>query len=562
MDVSTPKISKKSGLSIVWIIPIVTLIVGGWLIVKTISEQGPLVSISFKHAEALEAGKTKIKYKNLDIGLVESIHFDAEDKGIVVEARFNHGTEHFLRRDTRFWVVKPELGIQGVRGLSTLFSGAYIEIEPGPGAKQQHFVGLEKPPVIKSDEVGSKIVLISDRLRSISNGSPVYFQGIIVGEVLGHELGNDNKSVYIHVFIRDPYNKLVKANTRFWNVSGIDVSLDADGLVVKTESLKTIVLGGIAFETADTLEPATDKIDDLIFTLYDKHDSIKDTSYTRKVNFLAFFDSSVRGLSIDAPVEFKGIKIGTVKDIRLEFNREDTSFRIPVLLEIEPERIIERGVTDIDTNSMSTIETLIDRGLRARLQTGSIITGQLFVELDMHPDTPVILSGEETPFPELPTLPTPFEAIKQSIEGILAKLDKVPLEKISTNLVATLEGVNKIVNADAIQNSTDDIAASMKSLRGVLAQVEAADVNGVINNARDTLNKLEGFLDTMESTLGNVDKTLVSTNELMQPDSPLQYNLIKMTDELEESARSIRSLIEMLERNPQSVIFGKKQKGE
>lgn len=562
MDASKPKVTKRSGLSIVWIIPLVTLIVGGWLITKTLSEQGPTVTINFRDAEAIVAGKTRIKYKNIDIGLVEGIQFDKDNKGVTVTASFNSGTDHFLRRNTRFWVVKPELSIKGVRGLGTLLSGAYIEIEPGQGAKQKHFVGLEKAPVIKSDEVGDKFVLISDRLRSIGTGSPIYYQGIAVGEVLGHELANDNHSVYIHAFIQDPYDNLIRANTRFWNVSGIDISLDADGLVVKTESIKSIILGGIAFETPETLEPASDEIHDLIFTLYDKHDSIKDTSYTRKVNFLVYFDSSVRGLNIGAPVEFKGIKIGTVKDIRLEFNSMDTTFRIPVLIEVELERIIERGVADIDTDSLSTMQTLIDRGLRARLQTGSILTGQLFVELDMHPGTPVILSGEEGPYPELPTLPATLEAIKQSVEGILAKLDKVDIPEIGKSFLEALQGVSSIVNSEEIQNSTDDIAASLASLRTVLGNLEESDVAGVVNKARDALTKIEIFLEQMGNTLGNVDNTLEDTQEILQPNAPLQYNLIKMSSELEETARAIRSLIEMMERNPQSLIFGKESKGE
>ncbi len=562
MDASKPKISKRSGPSIVWIIPILTLLVGGWLIVKTLSEQGPTVTIGFKNAEAIEAGKTRIKYKNIDIGLVEDVRFDEDSKGVTVVATFNQGTDHFLRRNTRFWVVKPELGIRGVKALSTLLSGAYIEIEPGQGAKQKHFVGLEKAPVIKSDEVGSKIVLISDRLRSISTGSPVYYQGIDVGEILGHELANDSKSVYIYAFIQDPYDKLIRANTRFWNVSGIDISLDADGLVVKTESMKSIILGGISFETPETLEPATDEIDDLIFTLFDKHDSIKDTSYIRKIYFLAYFDSSVRGLNIGAPVEFKGIKIGSVKDVRLEFNSSDTSFRIPVLLEIEPGRIIDRSVDVINTESQSTIETLIEHGLRARLQTGSIITGQLFVELDMHPGTPIILSGTDGPYPELPTLPAPLEAIKQSFENILAKLNKVDIPRIGETFLETLEGMSSFVNSDEIQNSADDVAASLESLRIILANVEQSELGGAILKAKDALTKIESFLDQMGNTLGNVDNTLEDTQEILQPDAPLQYNLIKMSSELEETARAIRSLIEMMERDPQSLIFGKESKGE
>ena len=244
MEVSTPKVTKQSGPSIVWLIPLITLLVGGWLIIKTVSEQGPEITINFKTAEGIVAGKTKIKYKNVDIGIVEYIQFSEDFSHVIVAASFNRGTESFFRRNTRFWVVKPQLSVRGASGLETLISGAYIEIEPGKGAEQLHFVGLEKQPVVTADEAGKKVVLITDKLRSIDTGSPIYYQGLLAGEVLGYELGNDRQSIYIYVFIRDPYDSLIKGNTRFWNVSGIDISLSTEGLNVRTESLQSLVLGG------------------------------------------------------------------------------------------------------------------------------------------------------------------------------------------------------------------------------------------------------------------------------------------------------------------------------
>jgi len=256
MEVSTPKVTTQSGPSIVWLIPLITLLVGGWLIVKTVSEQGPEVTISFKTAEGIEAGKTRIKYKNVDIGVVEQIQFSEDFSHVVVTASFNRGTDSFFRRNTRFWVVRPQLSVRGATGLSTLISGAYIEIEPGKGSEQFHFVGLEKQPVVTADEAGKKVVLVTEKLRSIDTGSPIYYKGLMAGEVLGHELGNDRQSIYIHAFIREPFDTLIKGNTHFWNVSGMDISLGADGLNVRTESLQSLMLGGIAFETLATLEHA------------------------------------------------------------------------------------------------------------------------------------------------------------------------------------------------------------------------------------------------------------------------------------------------------------------
>ena len=547
MEVATPEVSKRSGPSVIWIIPVITLIVGIWLIFKTLSEQGPQATISFKTADGIEVGKTRIKYKNVDIGVVEEVRFSDDFSHVVLFVQFDQGTEHFLKRNTRFWVVKPQLSLRGATGLGTLISGAYIEIEPGPGAKQNHFVGLERQPVVTADDEGEKITLITGRLRSIDTGSPIYYKGIEAGEVLGHELANDRNSIYIYAFIKAPFHQLIRGNTRFWNVSGVDVSVGADGVQVQTESMRSIIYGGIAFETPETLEQATNDLDDLVFTLYDNYASISEIEYSKKIKFILFFNSSVRGLSRGAPVEFKGIKVGSVVDVRLEFDPVETSFRIPVLIEIEPQRIISRG-GEVET-SYATLQKLVQRGLRARLQTGSLLTSQLFVELDMHPGTEIVLSQDETPFPELPTLDsTDFAAITQSAEALLAKLNAVDVDGIATELLGTIKSANSIMSTPGLETLIHDMQSSMQSLKSVLQKVDDANIDEVLQSGHQALTQLE-------STLNKAD-------QLLEPNSPMQYNLIKLTDELEETARSVRSLLDTLERHPQALIFGKEEKQE
>ncbi len=554
MEIASPEVNKRSGPSVVWIIPLVTLLVGGWLVFKTLSEQGPQATISFKTAEGIEVGKTKVKYKSVDIGVVEEVHFSEDFSHIVLKVQFDQGTAHFLRRNTRFWVVRPQLSLRGATGLSTLISGAYIEIDPGPGAKQTHFVGLEEQPVIESDELGKKIVLITRRLRSIDTGSPIYYQGLEAGEVLGHELANDRSSIYIYAFIKDPFHQLIRGNTRFWNVSGIDVSVGADGVQVQTESVRSIIYGGIAFDTPDTLEQVSADIDDLVFTLHESFNSISEAEYTKKIKFVVFFDTSVRGLSTGAPVEFKGIRVGTVLDIRLQYDEEDTSFRIPVLLELEPQRIIERG-GDLPEASYETLEKLVQRGLRARLQTGSLITGQLFIELDMYPDTPIALSGQELPYPELPSIATAsIGTITQSAEDLLAKLNGLDVDAIVDSALeairsadTTLDNANKLITTPGLEVAILNLESAMKSFKNVMQKVDNSNLQQAIDEGHRALEQLT---DTLEKT-----------SSLLEPNSPLQYNLIKLTGELEEMARSVRALVETLERNPRAFIFGKEQKG-
>jgi paraquat-inducible protein B len=557
MEISSPQVSKRSGPSVVWIIPFITLLVAGWLIVKTLSEQGPEASISFKTAEGIEVDKTKVKYKNVDIGVVEHIKFSEDFSNVILTVQFAHDSENFLRRSTHFWVVKPKLSLQGASGLGTLISGAYIEIEPGQGAQQRHFVGLEEQPVVKADEQGQEIVLVTQNMGSIDRGSPIYYQGLLAGEVLGHELGNDRKSVYVHAFIKDPFDQLIRGNTYFWNVSGINVSMGADGFKLQTESIRSMVFGGIAFDTPETLEQATTDIDNLVFTLHDNFEAIQERSYTRKLKFLMYFDSSVRGLSLGAPVEFKGIKVGSVLDVRLEFDSEDTSFRIPVLIEIELQRIIERGNED-SGSTYRTLDKLVERGLRARLQTGSILTSQLFVELDMHPGTPVNISGEETPFPELPTLATAnFGAITQSAEDLLAKLNSIDIDELSSVLLDTIRNADNTLNsADKTINNANDLL----TMPGIPTAIENLQVS--LSKFKTIMQKVDA--SNIQEAINAGHLALENMGALLEPNSPAQYNLIKLTGEFEEMARSIRALVDTLERNPQALIFGKdkKAKGE
>jgi len=555
-----PRVKKRSGPSLVWLIPLVTALIGGWLIFKTLSEKGPQITITFKTAEGIEEGKTKIKYKDIEIGVVDSVHFSKAFSHVIVKASMEKESESFLNRGTHFWVVKPRLSLRGATGLGTLLSGAYIEIEPGQGAPQIRFVGLDVPPVIKADVAGKKIVLLAKKLGSIDTGSPIYYHGILAGETLGWELGNDRKSIFIHAFIKAPYDNLVKSDTRFWNVSGLDVSIGSEGIKVHTESIQSILYGGIAFETPDTLDRVKENIEGLVFTLYDDPESIQAQDFIRKISFILFFGRSVRGLNVGAPVEFKGIKVGSVKDVRLEFDNRDTSFRIPVLIEIEPERVMVRGEGE-DSSPYGTLKNLVDRGLRAQLKSGSLITGQLFVELDMHPGTPIRLVSEGGPIPELPTIPASMEQMTASVKTILAKLEKVDVDKISAELLETLQtanklaqGANKLISKPELQDIVDDLKGSLDAFKSIMRRLDQRVVPVTVN-LENAIGAGREALEKAQSTLGLMD-------EVLKPDSPIQFRFIQLTEELAETARSIRSLVELLERNPNSIIFGKNPPGK
>jgi len=537
-----PVVRRRSGPSLVWLIPLLTALIGGWLIYKTLSEKGPALTISFKHAEGIEVGKTRIKYKSLDIGVVEGLRFSEDFARVLVLARMNKEAASFLRRGTRFWVVKPSLGVRGVSGLSTLISGAYIEIEPGQGAAETHFIGLEVPPVVAADEAGRRIELVAARLGSIDRGSPLYYQGILAGEVLGYEMANDYRSVLIHAFVKEPFDRLLRSSTRFWHASGVEVAIGAEGLRVQTESLQAMLFGGIAFDTPDSQDGASENTEGLVFTLYDDRRSIQEHAYTSKARFVLYFDESGRGLAVGAPVEFKGIKIGQVTGIRLEYEPKSATFRIPVVIDIEPERIVERGA-GLRAAPQAAFQALVKRGLRARLETGNLLTGQLFVALDMHPKTPVRLARAGGPYPELPTIPASIGQMTASLENILGKLERIDLEGIGINLKGTLVGTNKIANAPELERSIADLSASLASLRGILRKVD---------------RHAEPIAANLDKALASARDTLALMDRVLAPDSPLHDHASRLSEELGEAARAIRALVDMLQRDPQSVLFGRK----
>lgn len=552
-DLPAPRVRRSAGISLVWLIPLLTVLIGGWLVIRTIAEKGPLVTVTFRTAEGLEVGKTRVKYKSLDIGVVEQIRFSEDFSRVEVRARLNKDAAHFLRRDTRFWVVKPHLGVRGVSGLSTLISGSYIEIEPGEGAPQTLFVGLEVPPVVKSDEAGRRIVLLSRRLGSIDRGSLLYYQGIRAGEVLGYELANDYQSVLIHAFVSAPFDRMVRSSTRFWNVSGVNLTLGADGVRLQTESLQTLLFGGIAFETPDAQEGGAENIDGLVFTLHDDYQTIGEQAYAIKLRYVLFFEDSVRGLAVGAPVEFKGIKVGAVTDIRLEFDEKKGSFRIPVTVELEPERIGNRSPA-FRKAPKEALQAMVKRGLRARLSTGNLLTGQMFVELDMQPKTPLRLAGAGGAVPELPTVPGGLDGITASVRNILEKVERIDIEGIGHDLRGTLKGANAIANAPQLDKALADLAGSLASTRIILQKLEqraeplAANLEQALAASRDAMEKAAVTMKLMEGALA--------------PDSPMREGALRALREVGEAARSIRNLVDVLERQPNAAIFGKKPNGE
>lgn len=539
-DVPEVVVHSKKSFSIVWLVPVVAAIIGGWLAYKAISEKGPTITIIFKSAEGLEAGKSKIKYKDVDIGQVEKIDLSKDLSGVVVTAVLVKQAEQYLTENTRFWIVRARIGATGATGLGTLFSGTYISIDPvRGGAPIRKFEGLEHPPVVTRDLPGRHFVLHADRLSSLDVGSPVYFRQIKVGQVVAYNIDPKGNEVIINVFVRSPYHHFVRKNTRFWNAGGLDISVDAAGIKVDTESFVTLMLGGIAFETPVNLEPGDAAEDGDVFVLYRNHESIYEKTYLKKSYWVLYFGGSVKGLSVGAPVDFRGIKVGRVADIRLEFLMEKSAVRIPVLIELEPERIAVTGEQTENVDRPQFMDHLVNKGLRAQLKRGHLLTGQLFVELNIHPDAPAQHILWDGKYPELPTIPSPLEEITTGVAQLIDRLENFPLEQIGSSLRNTLQGTERLVTSTQLQESIQSLNHSLKQ----------------INRFSSNLN--DDMIPEVNTTLEKFQKTLTEAENILRSDSEFRHQLNHALTEVAGAARSVRLLADYLEQHPEAMLKGK-----
>ncbi|CAB1061567.1 Paraquat-inducible protein B [Olavius sp. associated proteobacterium Delta 1] len=533
--------TKKRRISIVWLVPLVALAIGGWLVYKALSEKGPTITITFKSAAGLEAGKTKIKYKDVELGQVDSIDLDDNLSQVILKAELVKKAKKFLSQNTRFWVVRARVAAGGVSGLGTLFSGAYIGLDPGePGRPATHFEGLETPPVVTTDLPGSHFVLRAASLGSLNIGAPVYFRRIEVGQVVSFKLDEDGQAVTVGVFVHDPHHNLVRKNTRFYNASGLDVDIGAEGIRVDTESLVTLMIGGLAFDTPVNQEPGEPAAENDVFQLYKNRESISEKTFTRKSRWLLYFGSGVRGLTSGAPVELNGIQIGSVLDVNLEFDVEKEAFSIPVLIETEPGRIKSTGKMPEGAENQRVMDYLVAKGMRAQLKTGSLITGQLLVALEMHPEAPPAKINWDGLYPEFPTIPTTMEEITTSLTQLLKKLEKLPIEQIGNDLRDAVSGAKRLTNSPDLQKSITALNQTLNQAQKFVA----------------TLNT--GIAPELKSAVSNLNAALIQAQKLAKS---LNSNVAPQADrtlkELQSAARSIKIWAEYLERHPEALIRGK-----
>jgi len=531
--VAAPKSARS--IQLVWLIPLTAVLIGGWIAVKTILERGPTITISFKTGEGLEAGKTKIKYKDIEIGLINSVALAPDRNRVVATAQLEKDAETFLVEDTRFWAVRPQVTASGVSGLSTLLSGPFIAVDPGKSTqKRREFVALDVPPIVTREEPGRAFVLRAADLGSHDVGVPVFFRRLPVGEVVERELDKDGKGVSIKVFVRAPYDQYVTTNTRFWSASGIDVSLEATGIQVQTESLVSILIGGIAFQTRPDAEvgPAADA--NHVFQLFRTRAEAMRRPDLDVVHLVFVFKESVRGLAVGAPVEFRGVNVGEVIRIGVELDPLTFTMTQPVEAYFYPGRMRVQArdpaklppLPKTQAEWEKRAQVFVEKGMRGQLRTGSLVTGQKYVALDIFPDAPKVkLGSSKTPI-EIPTMPGGFEEMEAAVASILKKLDKVQYEQIGADVRKAMATLDEV----------------LKSADRLVQRLDAE----LVGETRSTLQAARAAIERAERSM-------------LAADAPLQQDARDALRELSRAAEALRALADYLERHPESLIRGKQE---
>jgi paraquat-inducible protein B len=454
-----------------------------------------------------------------------------------VTAELSKESSFLLVEDTRFWVVRARISGGSVSGLGTLMGGSYIGVDAGMSKEEKsEFTGLENPPVVRMDEPGRQFVLHSKDIGSLNVSSPIFFRRMQVGEVIAYELDKDGKGVTLKVFIRSPYDKYVKANSLFWHASGVDFSLDANGVKINTESMISILLGGVAFQTPDDTVEAAPAAASSIFTLFANREEAQKRPDTVVENYVLVFKESLRGLPVGAPVDLRGVTVGEVTRINIELDPRKKSFAMPVEVKFYPERLkasyrnSAQQRKQIDTRSL--LNSLVEHGFRAQVRSGSLLTGQLYIALDFFPKAPTAKMDWNKNPPEFPTMTGSMEQFQTSLMQIVQKIERMPLEELAGDARQTIQTL------DATLKSAD------KLIKGVDTLV---------------LPEAKGMVEDVRKTLTDVRKTLNNANQTLSADAPLQQDVREALREMGKAAQALRTLSDYLERHPESLIRGKKE---
>jgi paraquat-inducible protein B len=541
-----PEPSRWAGLPWVWAVPVVALVIAGWLGYRALIERGPTISISFETAEGIETGRTTIRYKDVELGHVTKVGLSPDRSRALVTATMTRAAEPLLRADSKFWIVRPRIGLSGVSGLTTVLSGPYIGMLPGKGKSGAYsFTGLETPPPKEGLVNGRVYTLIAKRLSEISDQAPIYYHGVQVGEITDHKLSDRDGTVAVHIFIYAPHQALIHPDSRFWVASGLDVSIGAQGVKLATAPLLTILTGGVVFDTPDEALARPPSPPGSQFWLYADQKAADEAAEPVHVSYRVHFPGAVRGVDVGTPVELRGLPIGEVTAVRLEYDPAADTILEPVTIEVAPHRI-KLGGRRLDETGRDPVAAtnqmfaqLVAKGLRAQLVSANLLTGQRAIEFDFDPDAPPAQLVPAEPYPELPAVEgSGIEQITRSASKLMDKLAALPFDQLVGQIRAMVGHADNLIDRPEIKRSLHNLDLTLANTER-LTRTANVQVGPLLSRLNAAADQLKGTLTILGS------------------DPAAGNDLARTMSELKDAARSIRVLADYLERHPESLIGGK-----
>lgn len=506
-----PVTRPPRGFSPVWIIPIIAALLGLYLAFKHYSEEGPKIVVRFDTAEGIIEGKTPVLCRSVSIGTVGAVNLTKDINGVLVTLNMTREADNLLTDDTQIWVVRPRYGGAGISGLGTLVSGSFLELQPGVSKHSRRtFLGLENPPVTPPGVPGLHFKMISDTAGGLNPGSNITYKGIVVGSIETRDFHPENGTVEFGAFIHEEFSDLVTKDTRFWNASGIDLQVGADGFKLRTGTLESLVTGGVTFsdpeeKRADRKHPPNGST----FKLYSSYSDATRSPLNPVLPYLLLFTESVRGLAVDAPVEFRGVRLGTVMGISFNYLPDDPAHRVPVLIKIDPALLVALPSEDYST-AEEFMTSNVKSGLRASLKTGNLLTGQLFVDLDFAKDVSPAEVADIQGYHVIPTIAGGLDQLEEKVSALLDKFQALPIDKTITNLNdalgsvrTTLQSLNTLLDSKDTQALPGDLRNELAELQKTLAGYNSKsdfyqNLSGTLRQLDDTLRSLRGVTDTLE----------------------------------------------------------------
>jgi paraquat-inducible protein B len=536
---------RSRRISAIWIIPLVAVAIGAWLAWDTLSKEGPTIKISFESGEGLQAGQSQLKYKDIVFGTVKSLQLSPDRTHVIMTVATTRQAEPLLTEGTIFWVVKPRLFAGNVSGIETLLSGSYIGMLPAAkaGSSQREFVGREDPPVLGAYIPGRTFLLKSKRVGAVSVGSPIFFRDLNVGEVLGWDVADMAEYVTIHAFVRAPYDTYVHDQTRFWNASGVSIKLGGTGVEVQMESLKALLLGGVAFETPAAEIRTAETSENHEFPLFADRETANAASYTRRIPAISYFSGSVSGLAPGSAVTVHGLKVGEVTDVRLTYDVAKDTVLAPVRYEVEPERVVGVGKRVFKTDAES-VDALLKKGLRASLQSANLITGQQNVALEFDADAPpaeVTMDGPDYLVPA--TEGGGFAGLTASATELLNKVNQMPFEQMGKNLDGILKSVNDAAQGPQLKKALTDLSAMIASAQTMIRNLDTKQLPELVSGLQKTLTSANKLVLSLDSGYGDNTK--------------FSRDLDRLLVQANDSLRAISALSDLLARHPEALIKGR-----